>query len=161
MSVRCAQKTMKTRKQMKRLGRMSLKKHYVIFVAACLIAAFLASEFTSSLNFSTVQNYETTYDQVQSDLNGDSTYSIKTGVDSIGWGDVIRIIVEDNMQAGKEMSQEIRQNAIEDSENGNPMFGRTRGVLSNDIDHHWSAGAVYFLVLNPEYISGSDQARIS
>ena len=100
---------MKTRKQMKRLGRMSLKKHYVIFVAACLIAAFLASEFTSSLNFSTVQNYETTYDQVQSDLNGDSTYSIKTGVDSIGWGDVIRIIVEDNMQAGKEMSQEIRR----------------------------------------------------
>lgn len=42
---------MKTRKQMKRLGRISLKKHYVIFVAACLIAAFLASEFTSSLNF--------------------------------------------------------------------------------------------------------------
>ena len=93
---------------------MSLKKHYVIFVAACLIAAFLASEFTSSLNFSTAQNYEETYDQVQSDLNGDGTYTIKTRVDSIGWGDVIRIIVEDNMQAGKEMSQEIRQNAIED-----------------------------------------------
>ena len=68
---------------------------------------------------------------MQSDLNGDGTYSIKTKVDSIGWADVIRIIVEDNMQAGKEMSQEIRQNAIEDSENGNPMFGRTRGVLSN------------------------------
>ena len=113
---------MKTRKQMKRLGRMSLKRNYVIFVAACLIAAFLASEFTSSLNFSTAQNYEATYDQVQSDLNGEGTYTIKTRVDSIGWGDVIRIIVEDNMQAGKEMSQEIRQNAIEDSENGNPML---------------------------------------
>ena len=87
---------------------MSLKKQDVIYVAACLIAAFLATEFTSTLNFSTVQNYETTYDQVQSDLNGDGTYSIKTRVDSIGWGDVIRIIVEDNMQAGKEMSQEIR-----------------------------------------------------
>ena len=106
---------------MKRLGRESLKKHYVIFVAACLIAAFLASEFTGSLNFSTAQNYEAVYDQVQSDLNGDGTFAIKTKVDSIGWGDVIRIIVEDNVQAGKEMSQEIRQNAIDDSEKGNPI----------------------------------------
>ena len=52
-------------------------------------------------------------------------------VESIGWADVIRIMTEDNMQAGREMSREIRENAIEDSENGNPMFGRTRGVLSN------------------------------
>ena len=59
---------------------------------------------------------------MQSDLNGDGTFAIKTKVDSIGWGDVIRIIVEDNVQAGKEMSQEIRQNAIDDSEKGNPMF---------------------------------------
>ena len=72
---------MKTRKQMKRLGRESLKRHYVIFVAACLIAAFLAAEFTSSLNFSTAQNYEETFEQVQSDLNGEGTYTIKTKVD--------------------------------------------------------------------------------
>ena len=54
---------------MKRLGRDSLKKHYVIFVAACLIAAFLTSEFTGSLNFFTAQNYEAAYEQVQSNLN--------------------------------------------------------------------------------------------
>ena len=106
------QKKMKTRKQMKRLGRESLKRHYVIFVAACLIAAFLAAEFTSSLNFSTAQNYEETFEQVQSDLNGEGTYTIKTKVDSIGWTDVIRIMTEENMQAGREMSQGFRQNAI-------------------------------------------------
>lgn len=151
---------MKTRKQMKRLGRMSLKKHYVIFVAACLIAAFLASEFTSSLNFSTAQNYEETYDQVQSDLNGDGTYSIKTKVDSIGWADVIRIIVEDNMQAGKEMSQEIRQNAIEDSENGNPMFGRTRGVLSNIVNQVSSGSIIVTAAAAIGSITGSDNLGI-
>ena len=95
---------MKTRKQMKRLGRESLKRHYVIFVAACLIAAFLAAEFTSSLNFSTAQNYEETFEQVQSDLNGEGTYTIKTKVDSIGWTDVIRIMTEENMQAGREIT---------------------------------------------------------
>ena len=139
---------------------MSLKKHYVIFVAACLIAAFLASEFTSSLNFSTAQNYEETYDQVQSDLNGDGTYSIKTKVDSIGWADVIRIIVEDNMQAGKEMSQEIRQNAIEDSENGNPMFGRTRGVLSNIVNQVSSGSIIVTAAAAIGSITGSDNLGI-
>ena len=139
---------------------MSLKKHYVIFVAACLIAAFLASEFTSSLNFSTAQNYEETYDQVQSDLNGDGTYSIKTKVDSIGWADVIRIIVEDNMQAGKEMSQEIRQNAIEDSENGNPMFGRTRGVFSNIVNQVSSGSIIVTAAAAIGSITGSDNLGI-
>ena len=151
---------MKTRKQMKRLGRESLKKHYMIFVAACLIAAFLASEFTGSLNFSTAQNYEAVYDQVQSDLNGDGTFAIKTKVDSIGWGDVIRIIVEDNVQAGKEMSQEIRQNAIDDSEKGNPMFGRTRGVLSNIVNQVSSGSIIVTAAAAIGSITGSDNLGI-
>ena len=53
---------------MKRLGRESLKKHYVIFVAACLIAAFLSAEFTSSLNFSTAQDYEEIYEYLKEQL---------------------------------------------------------------------------------------------
>ena len=151
---------MKTRKQMKRLGRESLKKHYVIFVAACLIAAFLASEFTGSLNFFTAQNYEASYEQMQSDLNGDGTFTIKTKVDSIGWGDVIRIIVEDNVQAGKEMSQEIRRNAIDDSENGNPMFGRTRGVLSNIVNQVSSGSIIVTAAAAIGSITGSDNLGI-
>lgn len=147
---------MKTRKQMKRLGRESLKRHYVIFVAACLIAAFLAAEFTGSLNFSTAQNYEETYEQAQSDLNGEVTYKIKTKVDNIGWVDVIRIMTEDNMQAGREMSREIRQNAIEDSENGNPMFGRTRGVLSNIVNQVSSGSIIVTAAAAIGSITGSD-----
>lgn len=147
---------MKTRKQMKRLGRESLKRHYMIFVAACLIAAFLAAEFTGSLNFSTAQNYEETYEQAQSDLNGEGTYKIKTKVDSIGWADVIRIMTEDNMQAGREMSREIRQNAIEDSENGNPMFGRTRGVLSNIVNQVSSGSIIVTAAAAIGSITGSD-----
>ena len=147
---------MKTRKQMKRLGRESLKRHYAIFAAACLIAAFLAAEFTGSLNFSTAQNYEETYEQAQSDLNGEGTYKIKTKVDNIGWVDVIRIMTEDNMQAGREMSREIRQNAIEDSENGNPMFGRTRGVLSNIVNQVSSGSIIVTAAAAIGSITGSD-----
>ena len=141
---------------MKRLGRESLKRHYVIFAAACLIAAFLAAEFTGSLNFSTAQNYEETYEQAQSDLNGEGTYKIKTKVDNIGWVDVIRIMTEDNMQAGREMSREIRENAIEDSENGNPMFGRTRGVLSNIVNQVSSGSIIVTAAAAIGSITGSD-----
>ena len=137
-----------------------MKRHYVIFVAACLIAAFLAAEFTGSLNFSTAQNYEETYEQAQSDLNGEGTYRIKTKVDSIGWADVIRIMTEDNMQAGREMSREIRENAIEDSENGNPMFGRTRGVLSNIVNQVSSGSIIVTAAAAIGSITGSDNLGV-
>lgn len=139
---------------------MSLKKHYVIFVAACLIAAFLAAEFTGSLNFSTAQNYQETYDQIQSDQNGHGTYMIKTRVDSIGWEDVLRIMIEDNMEAGREMSREIRQDAIEDSEEGNPMFGRTRGVLSNIVNQISSGSIIVTAAAAIGSITGSDNLGI-
>ena len=103
---------MMTRKQMKKQGRISLKKHYVIFVAACLIAAFLAAEFRSSLNFSTAQTYEQTYEQIEtdtSDPDDSGSYLIRTSMRSIGWEDVLRTIVEDNTEAGREMSEQIRR----------------------------------------------------
>src|SRR5699024_12327241 len=49
---------MLTRKELKQRGKHSLKKHYLIFTAICLISAFLASVFRGSLNFSTLRNYE-------------------------------------------------------------------------------------------------------
>lgn len=151
---------MKSRKQMKRLGRMSLRKHYVIFVAACLISAFLASEFTGSLKFSTARNYKAAYDQAENDLNENGTYMIKTQMDSIGWSDVIRIMAEDDMQAGREMSQEIRQNAIEDSQKGNPMFGRTRGVLSDIVNQISSGSIIVTAAAAIGSVTGSDNLGI-
>ncbi len=145
---------------MKRLGRLSLKKHYVIFVAACLITAFLTSEFRSSLNFSTAQIYEDNYDVVESDQNTDGTYTVKTKVSSIRWEDALRVIAEDDTQAGREMSREIRENAIERSKDGNPMFGRTRGVLSNVVNQISSGSIIVTAVTAFESITGSENAGI-
>lgn len=145
---------------MKRLGRLSLKKHYVIFVAACLITAFLTSEFRSFLNFSTAQIYEDNYDVVESDQNTDGTYTVKTKVSSISWEDALRVIAEDDTQAGREMSREIRENAIERSKDGNPMFGRTRGVLSNVVNQISSGSIIVTAVTAFESITGSENAGI-
>ena len=49
---------MKQRKEIKKLGKKSLKKHYAIFVAACLIASFIGAEFAGSLGFTKAQTEE-------------------------------------------------------------------------------------------------------
>ena len=53
---------MNTRKKIKAQAKASLKKHYTIFVAACLIAAFLGAEFVSSLDFASAQKREESVD---------------------------------------------------------------------------------------------------
>ncbi len=147
-----------TRKQMKKQGRSSLKKHYVIFVAACLIAAFLAAEFKSSLSFSSAQTYEQSYEQIQTDMSDPDDpdrYMVKKTVRSVGWEDVLRTIAEDDTEAGREMSEEITENAIERAEDGNPAFGRTRGVLSGVVNQVSSGSIIVTAVAAISSITGS------
>ena len=144
-----------TRKQMKKQGKHSLKKHYFIFVAACLIAAFLSAEFRNSLNFSTAPSYEQTYEQIENDLNGTGADIIKTNMRSIGWADVLRTIAEDDTQAGKEMAEQIKENAIEHADKGNPAFGRTRGVFSGIVNQVTSGSIIVTVVAVFASVPGS------
>lgn len=148
------------RKQMKKQGRKSLKKHYIIFVAACLISAFLAAEFSGSLDFLTARNYEQTYTQIKSDLIGEGDFKIKTTVKSVSWEDVIRIMAERDTETGKELSEQVRENAVEHAENGNPMFGRTRGVFSHIVNQISSGSFVVTAVAAISSITGSENLGI-
>ena len=159
---------MKTGKQMKKLGRTSLKKNYVIFVAACLIAAFLGAEFTGTLSFSTAENYE----QTESILNEENTVNaesdpdmeagsmVKTTVDSVSWENVLRIIAESNTETGREITRRIKENEILASESGNPMFGRTRGVLSNVVNQISSGSIIVTMVAAIASMTGSESIGI-
>ena len=44
------------RAELKSEGKKTLKKHYLFLVLVCLIAAFLGSEFTSSLSIAKVED---------------------------------------------------------------------------------------------------------
>ena len=149
-----------SRKQMKKQGKQSLKKHYFIFIAACLIAAFLSAEFRSSLNFSSAQSYEQTYEQIENDVSGKGGYTVKTNKRSIGWEDVLRIIAEDNTQAGKEMAEQIKENAIEHADKGNPAFGRTRGVLSGIVNQVTSGSVIVTAVAAIASVTGSENVGV-
>ena len=159
---------MKTGKQMKKLGRTSLKKNYVIFVAACLIAAFLGAEFTGTLSFSTAENYEQTESilneenavNAESDPDTEAGSMVKTTVDSVSWENVLRIIAESNTETGREITRRIKENEILASESGNPMFGRTRGVLSNVVNQVSSGSIIVTMVAAIASMTGSESIGI-
>lgn len=154
---------MMSRKQMKKQGRRALKKHYVIYVAACLIAAFLAAEFKNSIEFSTAQTYEQSYEQIETDINDPDDpdrYIVKTTVRSVGWEEVLRTIIEGNTEAGEQMSERIRENAIEQAEDGNPAFGRTRGVFSGIVNQVSSGSIIVTAVAAVASITGSESMGV-
>ena len=151
---------MNLRKRMKHQGRSSLKRHYVIFVAACLIAAFLSAEFSGSLEFSSVQNPKGVSEQIRSDFSGNGQGAVKTSVGGIGWDDVLRIMAEDDTEAGREMAEQIEEDAIARSENGNSMFGRTRGVLSGVVNEVSSGSILVTAAAAIGSITGSDNAGV-
>ncbi len=112
---------MKSRKDLKKLGRKSLKKHYVIFVAACLIAAFLGSELRHLWTFLPPRNVKKPSRNSKKNLQGDFSSAVKTEVNSsTTWDDVLRTIAENDTEAGREMSEQIEEDEIREAESEAP-----------------------------------------
>lgn len=97
------------RAKLKSEGKKTLKKHYLFLVLVCLIAAFLGSEFTSSLSIAKVEdNIEVKERTIIGRLKDESL---------------------DNLN--KEQKAQIEKIK---KESKNPVLGRSRGVLSNLIN---------------------------
>ena len=119
-----------TRKELKKKGRLSLKKHYLIFVAACLISAFLASEFKGSLNFSTLQNPSRRMEE--DELN------VTVSKRSIGWQDVLQAVLTDSLEKDGRLARELRDAASAGSVEDAPGFHRIHGILANTVNQSTS-----------------------
>ena len=145
---------MLTRKEMKQKGRQSLKKHYLIFLAACLAAAFLASEFRSALTFTTIRSYE-----LPAGFSGTESPP-PSQRRSIAWEDILMNIAEHDTLSGRQLSEQIKQNAIEQAKDGNPMFGRSRGILSGLVNSVSSGSIVVSAVAAVTSITGSENLGI-
>ena len=117
---------MKTRKELKRKARKNLKRHYPIFMVVCVIAAFIGTEFISSLNFTQIKTFpesiitepERVDQAVQDALNGKTEKSKKTT---------------------KELKKEIIE---EDEKNQTKVLGRSRGIFAM-IVNAFSTGSIY------------------
>lgn len=120
---------MDTRKEMKQRARQSLRSHYFIFVAACLIAAFLGTEFAGSLFI--IKSYEAKEGNVSS---------------KPGLSDVLTSLLSGNLEAGRELSEELKQNELEKSKH-NKVLERRRGVAAQVVNA-LTSGSIYVTVLS-------------
>lgn len=110
------------RKELKRRARHNLKRHYPLFVALCLLAAFIGSEFSSSLSIINSAN--------PSVIESTPENSTVTGPEE-GLADVISHIISGELEEGDAQASRLTQRIVAQSEKNNAaVFGRSRGVLS-------------------------------
>ena len=139
---------MPKRKEIKKRARRVLRSHYVIYVAVCLIAAFLGAEFSSSLD--TVKEYS-------EEAAGEAASFFSLGK---GAADVLCDIAEDRLEDGKNRSEELKAEAIARAAEGNPALGRTRGVLA-EVVNSLTSGSIFVTIATALLsISGSENTVV-
>ena len=117
---------METRSELKKRARKNLKKHYSIFMVACVIAAFIGTEFIGSLSITKVQTLPET-------VINDSK-NIDKAVDDA---------LNENGQHSKERTDKLKQEIIEkDKQDTSKILGRSRGVFAS-IVNDFSTGSIY------------------
>ena len=139
------------RKEMKRRARRALKRHYILYVALFLIAAYIGAEFSSSLEVLDVTpapGYEA-QERLErpSDLNGGIT-------------GVMRDIFAGDEEAAGELAYENEEAQIARAAQESPALGRTRGVLARMVNSVSSGSFVVSLLAALHSLVGSENAAI-
>lgn len=144
--------SMPTRKEMKRKARRALKRHYIMYVAICLIAAYVGSEFTSSLNVLDVTPASGSY-------HTEERLERPSGINE-GFADVMYDMLAGDEEDGKDLSEELKAEEIERSRTGNPAFGRSRGVLASLVNSVTSGSIVVSMLAALHSLTGSENLAI-
>ena len=125
------------RKELKQNGRRSLKKNYWLFVAICLIAVFMGSEFGGSLdgiraNIAPVNvNEYSTLDSAKEGL----------GITNANVADaVITNLIQGQAEERRRISEKVEKNLK--SADGNRILERQKGVFA-DLANSISSGKIY------------------
>ena len=103
-----------------------MKKHYPIFLVACVIAAFIGTEFAGSLNITKVQKFPET-----------------VITDSKNIDKAVEEALNGKEQESKERTDKLKQEIIEkDKQDTSKILGRSRGVFAS-IVNDFSTGSIY------------------
>ncbi len=117
---------METRSELKKRARKNLKKHYPIFLVACVIAAFIGTEFAGSLNITKVQKFPET-----------------VITDSKNIDKAVEEALNGKEQESKERTDKLKQEIIEkDKQDTSKILGRSRGIFAS-IVNDFSTGSIY------------------
>lgn len=111
------------RKELKRQARKNLKRHYGIFAAVCLIAAFLGSEFSGSL--SAVTSHSASPGGAETAV----VTSAPGALPEAGLTEVLEEWITGGREAGAALSGELLQREEASAGEGS-VLGRSRGVFA-------------------------------
>ena len=117
------------RKELKKRAKKVLKIHYGFLIIACMISGILANEFSDTFTLLSAENEI----GVQEDSNAVLPSQLTAS-------QVLKDIVEDNLEEGAKTAETIEKKEI--SESHDPVLGRTRGVLASVINSV-SSGSIF------------------
>ena len=123
---------MSTRKQLKKKARQRLKKHYFLLVLVCLLAAFLGSEFQSSLIY------------VKPVKTGPTAQNITENSELMN---ALSAIFSGDEDSGRRIAGEMVEKEKEKSDGKNPILGRSRGVLARVVNEINSGSVLVMIAL--------------
>lgn len=112
---------METRKIMKQHAKATMKKHYVVYFIACLLAAIIGIEFTGSIDvFKVTKDYENVsdVDKYTKILTTDST--------------LYDIIINDYKE--KQISYDEKEAQRDENSTAGKVLGHKRGVLASIVN---------------------------
>lgn len=114
-----------TRKEMKKRARRTLRRHYALLLAVCLIAAFIGAEFTSELVFSKSASEET--------VTEEGALTNVAGIPQLSMSGAIGQALVGDLDSGREISQEITDTYVQNTKEGKGIaaLGRSRGVFAS------------------------------
>ena len=113
------------RKEVKKAAKKNVKSDYVVFVIACLLAAFLGSAYSSTLSSVQATTTETLIDNVVG-KNENITITADSVLDQFLLGQV---------EKGESISDELmKENADAGFRLGALEFGRNKGILSGVVN---------------------------
>ena len=122
------------RKEAKKRAKINVKKHYVIFVLLCLVAAFLGSEYSSSLSMVMATNTDKVV-ETASDVIHDTTTNRITA------DEVFSKVIQGDIKGGSEIAEKINESA-KAIKIGGLEIGRARGVFSSLVNS-LSSGQIF------------------
>ena len=115
------------RKDVKKAAKKNVKSDYVMFVIACLLAAYLGSAYASTLNSFEASSTESIVETVI----GDNTENKSITADS-----VLTQLLKGELSQGENLSNELMEENTNAGFNvGIVEFGRTKGILSGLVNN--------------------------
>lgn len=150
---------MRDRKEMKKRAKQVVRTHYGIFLVVCLVAAYIGSEFGSSLDFVKQTDPDVL---IEAEESGEIVSTgMATGVYEITAADAIFHAIIGDVETGKEISKKITEHEVSKAKDGGKhrILGKSRGILAG-IANGIKSGSIIVCIISGARNIGMSQNMV-